>query len=143
MGSIVKAKRGLRRVGAVAAVLLVSVAVVAWWLFKPCVKEEFTRTASPDGRYDAVVARLHCGASPYTYFVYVVPAGRAIGDREHVVFNGSQTDDLRPVWRSNQELHVAFTTGITIRRDDEWIDQGSGSTISITADHERPASPTH
>ena len=74
-------------------------------------RKELLRTASPDGKVEAVLEESNAGATArYVYRVYILPAGAAVprdkDDKKRLVFNASSLKECHVSWSGDRQVTI-------------------------------------
>jgi hypothetical protein len=91
--------------------------------------KELKRITSPDGRVDAILAKVEIDSSnsniPSSYAIYLVPADKGLDLQSlypnQKVFYATRIDNLEFVWREPKFLEVKYTNGDIFEFKNNWI----------------------
>ena len=73
-----------------------------------CADAEVSRTTSPDGRVDAVLAERNCGAaSSFAYRVFLAPRGQKIANNP--LFVADHVSNLNIRWENPHQLVITYS----------------------------------
>jgi hypothetical protein len=98
---------GLRRILALLAMVFSSVVVVGCG-DTICSNQEISRTASGDGRVEAVVTERDCGATTrLATRIHIVPKGRTTSNDETVVFVADGASGIKTQWPNSGILKIS------------------------------------
>ena len=106
-------KKILVMVGALLALILVFLFLIAYAVFSPS-RDEVLRVRSPSGEMEAVVFEINGGATTSFAYEVAIEDSRLIGITRKVAYtygairNNKGAYGVTPRWVSDEELHIEF-----------------------------------